>query len=160
MSITGKLIFALVIAANLAVIAAVSAVNLHRRAAQQVQVIELAKIVVTPTKMAAEPIALDPIVVTPSDADWRYAEANGVSRPAATIVALAPIAVRPTAERLAEFAAIQMTGGAPATTMGTAENASVALLMQALGEFSPGQYLDTGAALRAFNVLVFDGVDR
>lgn len=160
MSTTGKLIFALVIAANLAAIAAVSAVSLHRRAAHETRVIELGKIVVTPAKVEVEPIKLGAIVVTPSEADWRYAEANGVSRPATTNVALAPIVVQPTAEQLAEMAALQLAGAVPATTTGTAEDAAAASLMQALAAFSPGQFLDTDAALRAFNVLVFDGLGR
>src|SRR5574337_2061642 len=118
MSTTGKLIFALVIAANLATIATVSAVSLHRRAVHETRVIELGKIVVTPPKVEAEPIKLGAIVVTPSEADWRYAEANGVSRPVTTNVALAPIVVQPTAEQLAEVAAMQLAGTVPATTAG------------------------------------------
>lgn len=160
MNTTGKLIFALVIGANLAAIAAVSAVNLHRHAAAKAQVIELAKIVVTPVKVSADPIELGAIVVTPSEADWRYAEANGVRRPATTGVALAPIVVQPTAEQLTEVAATQLAGNVPATTAGTTEDAAAASLMQALAAFSPGQFLDTGAALRAFNALVFDGLGR
>ena len=160
MNITGKLIFALVIGANLAAIAAVSAVNLHRRAAQEARVIELAKIVVTPTKVATEPTELATIVVTPNEADWHYAEANGVSRPAVTSVALAPIVVQPTAEQLAEVDALQLAGTVPATTAGVTEDAAAASLIQTLTTFSPGQFLDTGAALRALNVLVFDGLDR
>ncbi|MDE2070922.1 MAG: hypothetical protein KGJ04_06655 [Gammaproteobacteria bacterium] len=160
MSTTGKLIFTLVIGANLAAIAAVSAVNLHRHAAAKAQVIELAKIVVTPAKVAADPIELGAIVVTPSEADWRYAEANGVNRPVATVVVLTPIVVRPTAEQLAEVAAIQMAGGARSTTAGTTEDTAVCSLMVALGAFSPGQYLDTGAAVHALNALVFDGLGR
>ncbi|HKT31408.1 MAG TPA: hypothetical protein VJS89_02805 [Gammaproteobacteria bacterium] len=160
MSTTGKLIFALVITANLAAIAAVSAVKLHARAAHETQVIELAPIVVTPAKVAAEPIKLGAIVVTPSEADWRYAEANGVNRPGTASVALAPIVVQPTAEQLTEVAALQLADTAPATTTGTAEDAAAASLMQALAAFSPGQFLDTDAALRAFNALVFDGLGR
>lgn len=160
MNTTGKLIFALVIGANLAAIAAVSAVNLHRRAAAKAQVIELAKIVVTPVKVSADPIELGAIVVTPSEADWRYAEANGVRRPATTGVALAPIVVRPTAERLAEVATIQMASGARATTVGTTEDTAVCSVIAALGAFSPGQYLDTGAAVHALNALVFDGLGQ
>lgn len=158
MSTTGKLIFTLVIGANLAAIAAVSAVNLHRHAAAKAQVIELAKIVVTPAVVAADPIELGAIVVTPSEADWRYAEAHSVNRPVTTFVALAPIMVRPTAEQLAEVTTSQMTGGARATTAGTTEDASMCSLMATLGAFSPGQFLDTGAAVHALNALVFDGL--
>ncbi|HKV97525.1 MAG TPA: hypothetical protein VJR90_08570 [Gammaproteobacteria bacterium] len=160
MSTTGKLIFTLVIAANLAAIAAVSAVDLHRRAVHETQVIELAKIVVTPAKVEAEPIELAAIVVTPSEADWQYAEANGVNHPTTTSVALAPIVVQPTAEQLAEVVAKRLAGTAPTTTASTTEDTAMCSLMTALGAFSPGQYLDTGAALRAFNVLVFDGLGR
>lgn len=155
MSTTGKLIFTLVIAANLAAIAAVSAVDLHRRAVHETQVIELAKIVVTPAKVEAEPIELAAIVVTPSEADWQYAEANGVNHPATTSVALAPIVVQPTAEQLAEVAAMRLAGTA---TAGTTEDTAMCSLMTALGAFSPGQYLDTGAAVHALNALVFDGL--
>ncbi|MGH8362831.1 MAG: hypothetical protein ACRESQ_05720 [Gammaproteobacteria bacterium] len=157
MNTTGRMIFALVIAADLAAIATVGAVNLHRRAVQETRVIELAKIVVTPAKATAEPIELAAIVVTPSDADWRYAEAHGVSRPAMTSVALATVVVQPTAEQVATM---QLAGVVPATTAGAAEDAAAASLMQALTALSPGQFLDTGAALRAFNVLVFDGLGR
>lgn len=144
MSTTGKLIFALVIAANLAAIAAVSAVHLHRRAAPDSQVIYLGKIVVTPAnaswKSPAEGantpvIDLGTIVVTPTEADWRFAEAHGVHRP---------------------HAAVASVNDANSND----DQAATASLLQAMTALSPGQYLDTDATLRALDELVFQGPGR
>src|SRR5574340_1002192 len=81
MNSTGKLIFTLVIIANLTAIAVASGMNLHRRTVEEARVIPLAKIVVTPPKAEVPSIELAPIVVIPTEADWRFAEAHGLSRP-------------------------------------------------------------------------------
>jgi len=75
------------------------------------------------------------VVVTPTEADWRFAEAYGV-------------------HRSREVAA--SAGNAD----DAADQTAAASLLQELAALSPGQYLDTGAALRALNALVFDGRDR
>ncbi|MBU6421521.1 MAG: hypothetical protein KGQ62_05490, partial [Gammaproteobacteria bacterium] len=81
MNSTGKLIFTLVIAANLTAIAVASGMNLHRRAVEEARVIPLAKIVVTPPNAEAQSVELATIVVTPTEADWRFAAAHGLRRP-------------------------------------------------------------------------------
>ena len=135
MNTTGKLIFALVISANLAAIAAVGAINLHRRATQESQVIHLGTIVVTPADAETPVIELGTVVVTPTEADWRFAEAHGVYRRQEV-----------------------------ATNVGKADDDAgqrpEAALLQALAALSPGKYLVTNTALRALNTLVFDGQGR
>lgn len=161
MNTTRKLIFAVAIAVNVAAIAALSAVTLHQRnLARQTPTINLAPIVVTPAN--AEPdyaaggtLHLGTIVVTPTEADWRYAEAHGVQRSVAT-VALGVIVVKPTADQLAEVAAVKVAGRTPVSGADTSGDTGAASLVEALDGFSPGRYLDVDAPLRVLNALVFE----
>ncbi len=138
MNTTHKLIFAVALAVNVAAIATLSAVTLHQRNPVRP----------TPT------INLAPIVVTPTEADWRYAEAHGVRRSVAT-VALGVIVVKPTAEQLAEVAAVKAASHTPASGTDRSRDAGAASLVEVLDNFSPGRYLDADAPLRVLNALVF-----
>ncbi len=166
MNSTRKMILTVAFAINIAVIAAITAVGVHQYSNRQANTIELGTIVVTPTDVDwqyaeargvrrpvatitsgadsapvesaaksadAEPGSIDlgAIVVTPTDADWQYAEAHGVQRPVAA------------AASVADSDAV--------------EAAAAASLVQALNALSPGQYLDTDAALRVLNTLAFAG---
>jgi len=142
MSTTGKLIFALVITANLAAIAAVTAMSRHSHANRDTQVIHLGKIVVTPANdpwksptgdAENQTIQLGAVVVTPTEADWRFAQAYGVNRP---------------------------EGAAESAVVDHAQDSTAASLLQAMAALSPGQYLDSDAALRALDALVFQGAGR
>ncbi|MGH8306772.1 MAG: hypothetical protein ACRER0_00710 [Gammaproteobacteria bacterium] len=128
---TRKLILAVAFAVNVAIIVAVSAMSIHQHGVHQTNTIELGAIVVTPADAIPETVNLGAIVVTPTDADWEYAEAHGVQRPVAKTTSV--------------FDA------------GMDEDAAASSLMQALNALSPGQYLDTDAAMRALNTLAFAG---
>ena len=133
MNTTGKLIFALVITANLAAIATVTAMSRHAHATRDTQVIQLGKIVVTPANAETQPIQLGTVIVTPTESDWRFAKAHGVSRP---------------------------VSAAELTADDRAQNSAVESLLQAMAALGPGQYLDSDAALSALDALVFQGTGR
>lgn len=133
MNSTAKFIFAAVIAANLAAIAAVSIYTGLTRSAAETPVIQLGKIVVTPADAETPTIELGTVVVTPSDADRRFAEAHGVWRPSDT---------------------------GTSVSNRDAGQAAMTSLLQSIAALSPGQYLDTDAALRALDALVFDNQGR
>lgn len=133
MSTTGKLIFTLVITANLAAVATVTALSRHAHTIRDTQVIQLGKIVVTPANTETQTIQLGTVVVTPTEADWRFAQAHGVSRP---------------------VSAAELTG------QERAQDSAVDSLLQAMAALSPGQYLDSDAELRALDALVFQGPAR
>ncbi len=160
MNTTHKLIFAVALAVNVAAIAALSAVTLHQRnPVRPTPTINLAPIVVTPANAgpdyaAGATLHLGTIVVTPTEADWRYAEAHGVRRSVAT-VALGVIVVKPTAEQLAEVAAVKAASHTPASGTDTSRDTGAASLVEVLDNFSPGRYLDADAPLRVLNALVF-----
>ena len=137
MNSTGKLIFTLVIIANLTAIAVASGMNLHRRTVEEARVIPLAKIVVTPPKAEVPSIELAPIVVIPTEADWRFAAAHGLRRPGSESVA-----------------------GSATGLEAAADQDALAELLQSMAALNPGQYLDTDAALRALNTLAFSGQGR
>lgn len=132
MNSTGKLIFALVIAANLTAIAVAGGMNLHRRAVEEARVIPLAKIVVTPPKTEVPSIELATIVVTPTEADWRFAAAHGRRKPGN-----------------------ESATGSAAGLEAVAGQDALAELLQSMAALNPGKFLDTGAALRALNTLAF-----
>jgi len=157
MNTTSKVILAVAFALNVTALAVVSDMALHPHSRPQANTIRLGAIVVTPAEAEAGTVNLGAVLVTPSDADWRYAEVRGgVQRPLATNIALAPITVQPTAEQLAEVAAVKMTSSAPAAQATIVENTASASLVKALEAVSPGQYLDTNATLRVLNALVFE----
>ena len=137
MNSTGKLIFTLVIVANLTAIAVASGMNLHRRAVEEARVIPLAKIVVTPLNAEAQSIELAPIVVTPTEADWRFAAAHGLRQSGSKSAA-----------------------GSAAGLETVADQDALAALLQSMAALNPGQYLDADAALRALNTLAFGGQGR
>lgn len=153
MNTTSKTLIAVAIALNIAAIAVVTGTVLRQQS--QTNTVNLGSIVVTPTDTETRTINLGAIVVTPSDADWRYAQAHGVQRPAMKTIALGSIVVQPTAEQLAEIADASITRNAPGTEPFTAEDLVSTSLVEALESFTPGNYLDTGTALRALNALVF-----
>jgi hypothetical protein len=140
MNTTGKLIFALVVTANLGAIATVAAISRHSQATRDTQVIQLGAIVVTPT-----------------DSDWRYAEVRGRHRPVAT-VQLGAITVTPTGAQLAEIANLKTVNSTFTDDAGAPEDAATVSLIDALAAFSPGQYLDRDADLRMLGALVFERV--
>lgn len=188
MNTTGKFVFALVIVAGLAASGVAAHLDRHSPATSSVptirldavivtpandpwksptgdttpETIELAAVRVTPADVEPETIALAPVTVTPTEADWLYAEAHGVTRPA---IALAPVVVTPTeADWLyAEARGVNQPTKALAPISGAeadGEFGVVPVVMQDLAAFKPGQYLNTGAALRVLDVLVFGNDGR
>jgi hypothetical protein len=138
MNTTHKLIIAVAVVVNLAAIVTVSAMTLHRHAVQ-----------------AAQTIQLGAIVVTPTEADWSYAEARGVHRPVVT-VQLGAITVTPTLTQLAEIADSKTVNTISTGAADAPQDAATVSLIEALAAFSPGQYLETDADLRLLNALVFE----
>ncbi|MGA9855194.1 MAG: hypothetical protein WBR29_07980 [Gammaproteobacteria bacterium] len=156
MNTTRKTLIAVTITLNIAAIAVVSGMALQHYTYTQANTIQLGTIVVTPEDVDTRSVNLGVIVVTPSDADWRYAETRGVQRPRQNTIALGSIVVQPTAEQRAEIADAVVTGNAPATGAVTAEDLVSTSLVEGLKSFTPGNYLDAGTALWAFNALVFE----
>jgi hypothetical protein len=151
MNTTSKTLIAVAIALN---IAAVTGMVLRQQS--QGDRVDLGSIVVTPADSNPGTVNLGTILVTPSDADWRYAQARGVQRPAMKTIALGSIVVTPTAEQLAELADASITRHAPDAEPVTAEDMVTTSLVEALESFTPGNYLDSGSAMRALNALVFE----
>lgn len=152
MNTTSKMLVA--IALNIAALAAITGLALRQQS--QDRTVNLGSIVVTPADSDSTTVNLGAILVTPDDADWRYAEARGVQRPAMKTIALGSIIVQPTAEQLAEIADASDVRNAPDTDPVTAEDVVSTSLFEALDSFTPGKYLSTDTALRAFNALVID----
>ncbi len=155
MNTISKMIVVAAFTLNVGAVAAVSGVALNRYVHDQAEPVQLDTIVVTPTNTANSPVELGTIVVTPSEADWRFAEAHGVQRPAVESIALDTIVVRPSAGQMADLASAMHTHPAPATDSERAEDVAGASLFEALEAFSPGKYLLNGSTLQLFNALVF-----
>jgi hypothetical protein len=127
---TQKLILAIGLAANIAGIATVGMVMHDRYVASHT--IELSKVVVTPANAEGGPLASN--------------EAINLQ--------LAPVVVTP-ADSGDRYAANEAQIGFQA-----GESQAVEVMVQAMDALSPGQYLDSSAALNALGTLVFDRVGR
>jgi len=154
MNTTSKTLIVVAIALNISAIAAVTGLVLRQQT--QMNTVNLGSIVVTPADSDSGRVNLGVILVTPSNADWDYAQAHGVQRPAIKTIALGTIIVQPTAEQLAEIADARITNDAPATEAITATDVTSTALVDALKAFAPGKYLDTDATLQILNALVFE----
>lgn len=168
MNTTGKLVFALVIAAGIAATGAAVKLNAQSRTNSTIQ---LDAVVVTPAD-AQKTITLAAVQVTPNQADRQYAKAHGVSLPVTTVAAaalpgtieLAAVRVTPSA---AEWQSAQAQGPslpvadlAPANDSESFGETGAQVLMQAVSALAPGQFLNSSAVLQALNVLAFGGNDR
>lgn len=168
MNTTGKLVFALVIAAGIAATGAAVKLNAGSRTASTIQ---LDAVVVTPAN-AQKTIALAAVRVTPNQADRQYAKAHGVSLPVATVataimpktIELAAIRVTPST---AEWQSAQLQDPSlpvaslvPAADSDSFGETGAQVLMQAVSALAPGQFLNSSAVLRALNVLAFGGNGR
>lgn len=189
MNTAGKFVFALVIVAGFAASAVAANPARHSPATSAVPTIRLDAVVVTPADVEHETVALAPVVVTPTEADWLYVKAHGVNRPT---IALAPVVATPTEAdwRYAEVRGVNRPAIALAPIVVTPTEADwlyaeargvnrptkkafapiseaeadgkfgVAPAIQDLAAFKPGQFLNTSAVLRLLDVLVFGDEGR
>lgn len=154
MNTTSKTFFAVAIVFNTCAIAVVTGLVLRQQT--QANTVNLGSIVVTAADSDSGTVNLGAILVTPSNADWRYAQARGVQRPAVKTIALGTIVVEPTTEQLADVADAMLTSDASTTASTTAADVASASLFEALESFTPGKYLNADDTLQVLNALVFE----
>lgn len=167
MNTTGKLVFALVLAAGIAATGAAVKLDGHSRSAPSTPTIQLDAVVVTPANVQ-ETIELAAVRVVPNQADRQYAKAHGISLPATTVAAtalpttiqLAAVHVTPSQADRQFLDARDPSGLAAATDSPDFTEAGTQVLMQAVAALGPGQFLNTSAALQALDALVFGGNGR
>jgi hypothetical protein len=127
---TQKLILAIGLAANIAGIATVGVVMHDRYVASHT--IELSKVIVTPADAEGGPLTSDEAIQ----------------------LTLAPVVVTP-ADTEARYAANETQ-----TETQASDAPAIEILVQAMDALSPGQYLDSSAAMDVISTLAFEHIRR